>query len=93
MAKLKRPTQESEKPAKEPWSPGMLLLAGIVLAGLAFYCFYDLFIGPAAETWRQQGNDWYVPLNWAIMVVSAAGMVWAFVLARVRSKKKAAGGQ
>jgi hypothetical protein len=93
MAKLKRPAKEDNRPAKEPWGPGMLLLAGLVLGGLAAYCFADLFIRGMPEQWEQEGHGWYVPLNWVIMLVSVAGMVYAFVLAGVRSKKRAAGGQ
>jgi hypothetical protein len=89
MAKLKRRTQDTDAPAKEPWGPGPLVLMGLFLVGLGAYCFWDLFIGGAAEKWLQEGNDWYIPLNWGVMLVSAAAAAYAFVLAYRRSKKKA----
>jgi len=77
---------EEAAPKREPHGPGLLMIFGLALAALAAYCAYDLF-GGSAEEWQSQGKEWYVHLNWAVMILAILGTVYAWVLAAVRSKK------
>jgi len=66
----------------------MLVLFGLLLVALTAYCFYDsVYPAAAAEKWRADGHDWFVPANWAVMAVAFVGAIYAFILAAVRSKK------
>jgi len=79
----------AERPA--PWGPGPMMVFGLAFLAVTAYCFADLFLRGKAEEWRQQGNDWYIPLNWAVMLATAGGAVYSFIQAARRSKKPAAG--
>jgi len=77
---------ENQRATKQPYGPGMLMIYGLALLALAAYCAYDLFGGPADE-WRAEGKEWYVTLNWIVMVLAVLGAIYAWVLAAIRSKK------
>ncbi|MCX5655160.1 MAG: hypothetical protein NTY65_10985 [Planctomycetota bacterium] len=78
-----------ESPARQPYGPGPLMVFGLGLLALAVYCFADLFIRGMPDEWRKAGNDWYIPLNWVIMIAAAIGAIYLFVLATKRSKTSA----
>jgi hypothetical protein len=78
-----------ESPARQPYGPGPLMVFGLGLLALAVYCFADLFIRGMPDEWRKAGNDWYIPLNWVIMIAAAIGAIYLFVLAAKRSKTSA----
>jgi hypothetical protein len=63
------------------------MIFGVALTAMAAYCFLDLFVRGMPEEWRKEGNDWYIPMNWAVMIASAAGAAYAFVVAALRSRK------
>jgi len=90
-----QPSRETDtnKPAKQPYGPGILLLLGIGLLALAAFCFKDV-VYPAskAEEWRQEGAVFTIYLNWAVMIGGALTAVYAFVLAAKRAKGSGAGG-
>jgi len=71
---------------KQPYGPGMLMIYGLALLALAAYCAYDLF-GGTAEEWRAQGKEWYVTMNWVVMIAAILAAVYAWVLAAIRAKK------
>ena len=71
---------------KQPYGPGMLMIYGLASLALAAYCAYDLFGGPAEE-WRAEGKEWYVTLNWAVMILAILAAVYAWILAAIRAKK------
>jgi hypothetical protein len=81
---------QSDAPARQPYGPGPLMVFGLGCVALAAYCFLDLFVRGMPEEWHKAGNDWYVPLNWVIMIAAAIGAVYLFVLAAKRSKNPAA---
>ena len=81
------PPSQQEPPKPQPYGPGLLMIFGLALTVLAAYCFLDLFVRGMPEEWRKAGNDWYIPMNWAVMIASAAGAAYAFVVAAVRSRK------
>jgi len=89
MAKPNQPTKNPDKPAKEPWSPGMLLLMGIILLAVAIWCGYDL----ATQSDVKVGDKGWLITNWGGLIAGAGGMVWSFILAGVRSRKKPSSGQ
>jgi len=89
MAKPNQPTKDADKPAKEPWGPGMLLLAGVVLLAIAIWCGYDL----ATKSGEKAGDIGWFITNWGGLIAGAGGMVWSFILAGVRSRKKPSSGQ
>jgi hypothetical protein len=64
----------------------MLMIFGLFLLALAAYCAYDLF-GGAADEWRAGGKEWYVTLNWVIMIAAILAAIYAWVLAAIRAKK------
>jgi len=77
---------ENQPATKQPYGPGLLMIYGLALLALAAYCAYDLF-GGAADEWRAAGKEWYVTLNWVIMIAAILGAIYAWVLAAIRSKK------
>ena len=77
---------KNQPASKQPYGPGLLMIYGLALLALAAYCAYDLF-GGAAEEWRAEGKEWYVTLNWVIMIVAILAAIYAWVLAAIRSKK------
>ena len=77
---------ENPPATKQPYGPGVLMIYGLFLLALVAYCAYDLFGGPADE-WRAEGKEWYVTLNWVIMIVAILAAIYAWVLAAIRSKK------
>ena len=81
---------QAEAPARQPYGPGPLMVFGLGFVALGAYCFFDLFIRGMPDEWRKAGNDWYIPLNWVIMVVAAVCATYLFVLAARRSKSTAA---
>ena len=78
-----------EAPAGKPYGPGPLMAFGLGLVALAAYCFFDLFVRGMPDEWRKAGNDWYIPMNWVVMIVSVIGAIYLFVLAVKRSKSSA----
>jgi hypothetical protein len=80
---------QPEAPARQPFGPGPLMVFGLGSAALAAYCFLDLFVRGMPEEWHKAGNDWYVPLNWVVMIAAVIGAVYLFVLAAKRSKTAA----
>ena len=79
---------ENQPASKQPYGPGLLMVFGLFLLALAAYCAYDLFGGPAEEEWGPgSGKEWYVPLNWVIMIVTTLAAIYAWVLAAIRAKK------
>jgi heme/copper-type cytochrome/quinol oxidase subunit 2 len=91
MVKLRRRTADADAPVKEPWGPGPLILLGLVLVFVTGWCFKDIiWPGQQAATWRQEGKDWYIPLNWIVMVASVGGAAYSFVMAVVRLRRKGA---
>ncbi|MBE3100256.1 MAG: hypothetical protein IMZ44_24305 [Planctomycetes bacterium] len=81
------PPSQQEPPKPQPYGPGLLMIFGLGLTVLAAYCFLDLFVRGMPEEWRKAGNDWYIPMNWVVMIASAAGAAYAFVVAALRSRK------
>jgi len=82
------PPGSPEPPARpQPYGPGLLMIFGLALVALAAYCFLDLFVRGMPEEWRKEGKDWYIQMNWVVMIASAAGAAYAFVLAALRSRK------
>ncbi|HET6441513.1 MAG TPA: hypothetical protein VFH53_03975 [Phycisphaerae bacterium] len=77
---------KNQPATKQPYGPGLLMIYGLALLAMAAYCAYDLF-GGAAEEWRAEGKEWYVTLNWVIMIAAILGAVYAWVLAAIRAKK------
>ena len=77
---------ENPPASKQPYGPGLLMVFGLFLLALAAYCAYDLF-GGAADEWRAGGKEWYVTLNWVIMIAAILAAVYAWVLAAIRSKQ------
>jgi heme/copper-type cytochrome/quinol oxidase subunit 2 len=77
---------KNQPASKQPYGPGLLMIYGLALLALAAYCAYDL-LGGTAEEWRAQGKEWYVTLNWVIMIVAILAAIYAWVLAAIRSKK------
>lgn len=91
MVKLRRRTEGTDAPAKEPWGPGPLILFGLALVFVAGWCFKDIiWPGQQAVTWRQEGKDWYIPINWGVMLAAVGGVGYSFVMAVMRSRKKGA---
>ena len=76
---------KNQPATKQPYGPGMLMILGLFLLALAAYCAYDLF-GGTADEWRAQGKEWYVTLNWTVMIVAILGAIYAWVLAAIRAK-------
>ena len=87
----REPSPPPAESKSAPWGPGPLMIFGLALVGLAVYCAVDLFVRNMPEEWRQAGNAWYIPMNWAIMIAAAVGAGCAFVLAVKRSKEPASG--
>ena len=85
----------TQPPAKRaPYGPGPLMIFGIALLVVAAFCFKDVVYPAEAVTgWRQQGKDWYITMNWAVMIVAVIGAAYSFILAAKRSGKAAAGQQ
>jgi len=81
---------QPEAPVRQPYGPGPLMIFGLGFVVLGAYCFFDLFIRGMPDEWRKAGNDWYIPMNWVIMIAAAIGAVYLFVLAARRSKSTAA---
>jgi hypothetical protein len=90
MAQNPNAGPQPEAPARQPYGPGPLMIFGLGSLALAVYCFLDLFIRGMPEEWRKAGNDWYIPMNWAVMIAAALGAIYLFVLAVKRSKSPAA---
>jgi len=80
---------QPEAPRSQPYGPGPLMVFGLGMAALGAYCFFDLFVRGMPDEWRKAGNDWYIPLNWVIMIAAAIGAIYLFVLAAKRSKTPA----
>jgi len=84
--------QTDDRPPKRPYSPGVLLLMGIVLLALAAFCFHDVvYPANALKQWQEEGATFTIYLNWAVLFGAAAGAVYAFVLAAKRWKTPPAG--
>ena len=89
MAENPNATQQPETPAAQPYGPGLLMIFGLGFVTLAGYCFFDLFVRGMPDEWRKAGNDWYIPMNWGVMIASVIGAIYLFVLAVKRSKSSA----
>lgn len=70
------------RPPKQPYGPGLLMIFGLVLVGLAVWCAYDLFIAQKGE-----GDVTYKLFNYGCLIVGGLAGVYCFILAVVRSKK------
>jgi len=80
------------KPQKQPYGPGLLMVFGLGLVVAAIYIVYALYSLGEAEAWREQGEEWKIPANWAAAVVALGIAVYLFALAAKRAKGRAAGG-
>ena len=77
---------KNQPATKQPYGPGLLMIFGLFLLAMAAYCAYDLF-GGTADEWRAEGKEWYVTLNWVIMIAAILAAIYAWVLAAIRAKK------
>jgi hypothetical protein len=86
------PEQAAPEPEgrRQPYGPGLLLFFGLVCLALGAYCLYDLF-GSKGTDWEAKGDLFSIWSNRAALVLGAAGAIYLFVLAAVRSKKPPAG--
>ncbi|MBL7139911.1 MAG: hypothetical protein ISS74_03295 [Planctomycetes bacterium] len=79
--------QADDRPTKKPYSPGVLLIMGIVMLALAAFCFTDVvYPADAAKKWREENATFTIYMNWAALFGSAIGAVWVFGLAAKRWK-------
>jgi hypothetical protein len=76
----------SEKPAKKPYGPGILMIIGFALLVGAGYVICALYLLGEAETFREENAEWKIYFNWAAAIAALIGAVYAFALAAKRSK-------
>ena len=84
MADAETPPKAEPKPPREPFSPGVLMVMGLVLVVVAAWCGHDAF---SKEEWRKEGADYKIWLNGGMMVAAVGAAVYAFVVAALRYKK------
>lgn len=82
MAEEETKTGGQASPPKQPYGPGLLMVFGLVLAGLAVWCAYDLFVAQKGE-----GDTAFQAFNYGGMIVGGIAGIYCFILAAVRSKK------
>jgi hypothetical protein len=82
MAEDETKTGGQGPPPKQPYGPGLLMVFGLVLAGLAVWCAYDLFVAQKGE-----GDTAFQAFNYGGMIVGGVAGIYCFILAAVRSKK------
>jgi len=70
------------RPPKQPYGPGLLMIFGLALVGLALWCSYDLFIAQKGE-----GDATYKLFNYGGLIGGTVAGVYCFILAAIRSKK------
>jgi len=82
MAEGDTNTGGEDRPEKQPYGPGLLMVFGLALAGLALWCAYDLFIAQKGE-----GDATFKIFNYGGLIVGGLAGIYCFILAAVRSKK------
>ena len=70
------------RPEKQPYGPGLLMVFGLALVGLALWCAYDLFIAQKGE-----GDAAFKLFNYGGLIVGGLAGVYCLILAVIRSKK------
>lgn len=82
MAEGETNTGGQGRPPKQPYGPGLLMVFGLALLGLALWCTYDLFIAQKGE-----GDATFQAFNYGGMIAGAVAGVYCLILAAIRSKK------
>ncbi len=82
MAEDETKTGGQGRPPKQPYGPGLLMVFGLVLVGLAVWCAYDLFVAQKGE-----GDTAFQAFNYGGVIVGGVAGIYCFILAAVRSKK------
>ena len=78
-----------DKPAKQPYGPGVLMILGLFMVVIAAWCAYDL---ATQEAWQKEGRTGAIAFNWAGLVIFSVAAVYTFVLAAKRSRGEAEAG-
>jgi len=82
MAEGEANTGGEGRPPKQPYGPGLLMVFGLALLGLALWCTYDLFIAQKGE-----GDAAFQAFNYGGMIAGGVAGAYCLILAAVRSKK------
>jgi len=82
MAKSETNTGGQGRPPKQPYGPGLLMVFGLALLGLALWCIYDLFIAQ-----KGAGDTTFQAFNYGGMIGGAVAGAYCLILAAIRSKK------
>jgi len=86
------PPSRQEPPKPQPYGPGLLMVFGFALLGLAAWAAGDLFFKAytaAAEDKPAQwaAQPWLIAFNWGLLAAGIGGAIYSFILAVRRSRK------
>ena len=82
MAEGETNTGGQGRPPKQPYGPGLLMVFGLALLGMALWCTYDLFIAQKGE-----GDATFQAFNYGGMIAGGVAGAYCLILAAIRSKK------
>ncbi len=80
-----QPSESSaaDRPEKQPYGPGILMVLGLFLLLVSAWCGYDL---ATKEEWQEEGKTGTIYFNWAGLIGFGLAAVYTFILAAKRAK-------
>ncbi len=87
MAEDDTNTGGADRPEKQPYGPGMLIIFGIGFLALGGYVLYAVYLGGEAEAWEKDEEHWKIYFNWGGAAAAAVIGIYCVILAAIRSKK------